>query len=194
MPKFLLLVLLSPFVVFFFTSQGASVVAGASEKKEKSDLAGSYDELIWHTTRGQALIHKQQWKAALIEWQYVCNAEPNDVLGLSNMAGCLAHTGDFNGVVGISSRLFVLVPNGFILKLRMDAYRCLHQNAKALADGKLLKKNGYTDEALRFIMSAQTQGGSDKIPQLQQEICPEPRCQDLQICLMTFLLQAGRKL
>ena len=63
----------------------------------------------------------------------------------------------------------------------------LHQNAKALADGKLLKKNGYTDEALRFIMSAQTQGGSDKIPQLQQEICQAPRCQDLQICLMTFL-------
>ena len=86
-----------------FTSQGASVVAGASEKKEKSDLAGSYDELIWHTTRGQALIHKQQWKAALIEWQYVCNAEPNDVLGLSNIAGAWL-------TLGISMELLESLP------------------------------------------------------------------------------------
>jgi tetratricopeptide (TPR) repeat protein len=189
MPKFLSLILLSQLVVFIFTLQGS---ASAGDKREESTLAGSYDEMMAHTAKGRALVEQNQWKSALPEWRHVCNAEPNDVLALANFANCLAHNGDFNGVVAVSSRLLELIPNGFILKLRMEAYEHLHEKAKALADRKVLEKNGYTDETLRFLNRSPVKGGSNKIFQFQQEVQKAPRCQELQLCVATYLLQAGR--
>ena len=163
---------------------------------DKSGLSpGSYDRFTEHMKLGLKFNHDNDYKHALPHWQSIVNDDPNNIVGLQNLACALDRVGDLHGSLAVSDRILQLNPaDGGTLLTRTVIFDKLHQHEKALQASRIMNKIEFTGDTLSALGSIHGPGDYElAFKRLGKQISRTPKNPDLYLTMCTLYSQLGRQ-